>query len=127
MKQRKQEQGFTLIELIMVIVIMGILSAVVVPKFFDLESKTHEKTKQAVISNIKVGLNLHAMDHLLTSGKRTFPEGGTLSLDALLDEVPDNWSISNGVGDDTIKYNGDASEWVYDTGLNEESYTITEQ
>jgi MSHA pilin protein MshA len=39
MKTLRNEKGFTLIELVMVIVILGILAAVVVPRFADLSQE----------------------------------------------------------------------------------------
>ena len=34
----KNEEGFTLVEIIAVLVILGILAAVAIPKYFDLQS-----------------------------------------------------------------------------------------
>jgi MSHA pilin protein MshA len=44
MKINTLNKGFTLIELIMVIVILGILSAVAVPKFVDLRTEAYQGT-----------------------------------------------------------------------------------
>ncbi len=47
------QKGFTLIELVMVIVILGLLSAVAVPKFVDLS----DKAEDAAIKGVAGGLS----------------------------------------------------------------------
>lgn len=49
----KKQQGFTLIELIMVIVILGILSAFALPRFADLGSEAREAALQGAYGAIK--------------------------------------------------------------------------
>lgn len=46
------EKGFTLIELVMVIVILGILTAVAVPKFVDLKTEAQASALQGVVGAI---------------------------------------------------------------------------
>lgn len=45
----KNRAGFTLIELIMVIIILGILSAVAIPKYIDLQAEAREASADGVL------------------------------------------------------------------------------
>lgn len=49
----KNEKGFTLIELIMIIIILGILAAIAVPKYADLQDQARNAVLDASIGAIK--------------------------------------------------------------------------
>ena len=61
----KNEKGFTLIEIIAVLVIMGILAAVAIPKFFDLQARARQKAIYTALSEMKVRINQRFASALL--------------------------------------------------------------
>ena len=61
----KNEEGFTLIEIIAVLVIMGILAAVAIPKFFDLQDRARQKAIYTALSEMKVRVNQRFASALL--------------------------------------------------------------
>lgn len=52
------QKGFTLIELIVVIVILGILSAVAVPKFVDMQDEAKRSTVEGARGSVKAAVAL---------------------------------------------------------------------
>jgi len=76
-------KGFTLIELIIVMVILGIMAAVAVPRYLDSISNAEESAENAVISSIRAGLKAAANDSLYTNGRASWP---TNPFDALAEK-----------------------------------------
>lgn len=60
-----RSRGFTLIEIVMVLVLLGILAAVAVPKYFDLQKQAQEKVAETIGQEFQARLNASFAQKLL--------------------------------------------------------------
>ena len=68
---RRDQKGFTLIELIVIIVIIGILAAVAIPRYIDLTTQAMDGTARGVLGAIRSANTLLYAYRLLTPAAGT--------------------------------------------------------
>lgn len=134
---QKKQAGFTLIELIIVIVILGILAVTASPKFLDLQGDARASAVQGMAAAVKGATNITYSKSLVRGVASSanqgadFDDDGTaeLDLDFGYPEANDRatWLILLGLDDDDDASNGgtgdqaagtdlDGVEWEYDAG-----------
>jgi MSHA pilin protein MshA len=95
----KTQHGFTLIELVMVIVIFGILAAVIVPKFIDLRQDAQAAHNMAYICSLRSAVALRYVQQIRQGGKPDVKGSPTTVLSFLQQFVassPDSLTVTDG-------------------------------
>jgi general secretion pathway protein G len=89
MKALRNQRGFTLIEIMVVLIIIGLLAGLVVPRLMGQTDKAKRTKAEVQIKNIQSGLDLFRLDN----GFYPTTEQGLASLveRPSIGEIPKNW------------------------------------
>ncbi len=89
MKKLFGKKGFTLIEIVIVIVLLAILAAVTYPKYLDLRDDAHKSADQAVIGSWRAGV------HIYFAKNKKFPQTDEVLTGCLEDGLPSGWTVTD--------------------------------
>ncbi len=104
MKTLKNNSGFTLIELILVIAILGIMAVAVMPQFVDIQAEAQASARDGTAAHIRDGINMQFALDLADDGDGDFP--------ATLDGAANGACVAGNECFDTVLQTGLAEGWT---------------
>ena len=111
---KKNEKGFTLIELMIVIAIIGILAAIAIPQFSAYRKRSYNSSAQSDCRNIATAQEAYYVDYSIYSDAYSELAGATYGymqsgkVTVVVSGDADNYTISgyHGSGDKTYSLSG---------------------
>ena len=70
---QSSQRGFTLIELVIIIVVLGIIAAVAVPKYVDMVTEARESACKGALGGMRSGISIYYANSALQTGTAVFP------------------------------------------------------
>jgi MSHA pilin protein MshA len=95
MLKKRNQKGFTLIEIIAVLVILGILAAVAIPKYMDMQTEARDRATEGALGNASGEVSLRYANLILAGG------GATVSMATLATALNANSTL---LGDYNFTY-----------------------
>ena len=103
----KNNKGFTLIELIMVTIILGILAAVAVPRYMGTVNQAEAAAEKAVVDALRAAVENYSTQEFLEEGRYDYPANPFTLVD--VDGYSDNNEYNSAT---SVLADGDGS-WAY--------------
>jgi prepilin-type N-terminal cleavage/methylation domain-containing protein len=69
----QSHSGFTLIELIIIIVVLGILAAVAIPKYQDITNEAKAAACKGALGSLRSGVSIYYATQIVKNGTPTWP------------------------------------------------------
>ena len=111
----RETKGFTLIELVIIIVILGILAAVAIPKYQDITSQAREAAARASLGGLRSGITIFYANQAVTTGTARWPSVvEVLTANSVMAQgVPKNpYQTTANKPDSVISGNNHVKGWV---------------
>ena len=84
--------GFTLIELMAVVLILAILAGVALPRFFDYQTRAREAACKGTLGGVRAGVANYYADQAITTGAAAYPTLANLTTTGTVmqEAIPEN-------------------------------------
>ena len=106
--KRILQEGFSLVELIIVMVLIGILAAVAVPRMGSTINSGEEASEKGVLAALESAVELYAMDQVVKNSTRSYPYNPFDHME----KAPQGYTGENNVLDEDGEWTFENGQWV---------------